>query len=121
MEHGGTARRRGGRRCHGDIRERVAPALVAPGERHPGHGRSRARGNEIPLPLAPEPLQVAGAFTIDGMGAWFVDGIDGDAGNVIGLSLPVLRRLFTAVGVRVTALWAQPEAVREPGGESTGR
>jgi septum formation protein len=68
-----------------------------------------------------EPLQVAGAFTIDGMGAWFVDGIDGDAGNVIGLSLPVLRRLFTAVGVRVTGLWARPAAVREPGGgESSG-
>ena len=52
-----------------------------------------------------EPLHVAGAFTIDGRGAAFVDGIDGDHGNVVGLSLPLLRRLLADLGVRVTDLW----------------
>jgi len=48
---------------------------------------------------------VAGAFTIDGFGGWFVEGIDGDPSNVIGISLPLLRRLLSAVGVSVTELW----------------
>jgi septum formation protein len=42
-----------------------------------------------------EPSNVAGAFTIDGFGGWFIDGITGDHHNVVGLSLPVLRRLLT--------------------------
>lgn len=53
-----------------------------------------------------EPLHVAGAFTLDGRSAPFVEGIDGDPGNVIGLSLPLLRRLLAALGVRITDLWA---------------
>lgn len=53
-----------------------------------------------------EPLRVAGAFTIDGLGGWFVDGIDGDPSNVIGLSLPTLRRLFTRAGLSIAGLWA---------------
>ncbi|MBX6167053.1 MAG: septum formation inhibitor Maf [Thermobispora bispora] len=52
-----------------------------------------------------EPLRVAGAFTLDGLGGWFVDGIDGDHGNVIGVSLPLLRRLLAEIGVPVTRLW----------------
>ena len=52
-----------------------------------------------------EALQVAGPFTIDGRAASFVDGIDGDAGNVIGISLPLLRELLAKLGVRVTDLW----------------
>ena len=52
-----------------------------------------------------EPLGVAGAFTLDGLGGWFVDGIDGDHSNVIGISLPLVRRLLAAVGVQVTDLW----------------
>lgn len=52
-----------------------------------------------------EPLQVAGAFTIDGLGAWFVDGVDGDPANVVGISLPLLRTLFAQLGVSVTDLW----------------
>jgi septum formation protein len=55
-----------------------------------------------------EPLQVAGAFTIDGRGGWFVAGVDGDPGTVIGLSLPLLRELLRRVGVGVTDLWAAP-------------
>src|SRR5580700_1590595 len=52
-----------------------------------------------------EPLAVAGAFTLDGRGGWFVEGIDGDHGTVLGVSLPVLRRLLGSLGVSVTALW----------------
>jgi septum formation protein len=53
-----------------------------------------------------EPLAVAGAFTLDGRGGWFVDGIDGDHGTVLGVSLPLLRRLLADLGVNVTSLWA---------------
>jgi septum formation protein len=52
-----------------------------------------------------EPLAVAGAFTLDGRGGWFVDGIDGDHGTVLGVSLPLLRRLLADLGVSVTSLW----------------
>ncbi|WP_129840821.1 nucleoside triphosphate pyrophosphatase [Streptomyces sp. RFCAC02] len=54
-----------------------------------------------------EPLHVAGAFTLDGRSAPFIDGIDGDPGNVIGLSLPLLRRLLRdGLGIAITDLWA---------------
>jgi septum formation protein len=52
-----------------------------------------------------EPLNVAGGFTIDGRGGAFVERIEGDAGNVIGLSLPLLRRLLGELGVPITELW----------------
>lgn len=53
-----------------------------------------------------ESLDVAGAFTLDGLGGWFVDGIDGDPSNVIGLSLPHTRALLARVGVSIADLWA---------------
>lgn len=52
-----------------------------------------------------EPLDVAGGFTLDGMGGWFVDGVIGDPSSVIGISLPLTRRLLARVGVTVTDLW----------------
>ncbi|GAC1517637.1 MAG: Maf family protein [Acidimicrobiales bacterium] len=52
-----------------------------------------------------EPLGVAGAFTLDGRSAPFIDGIDGDASTVIGLSLPLLRTLLAEVGIALTDLW----------------
>lgn len=52
-----------------------------------------------------EPLNVAGSFTIDGRGGAFVERIEGDSGNVIGLSLPLLRRLLADLGVSITDLW----------------
>jgi septum formation protein len=52
-----------------------------------------------------EPLQVAGSFTIDGRGGAFVERIEGDHGNVIGLSLPLLRRLLRDLNVSITDLW----------------
>ena len=55
-----------------------------------------------------EPLRVAGGFTIDGYAAPFVDGIDGDHGTVLGLSLPLLRALLAELGIAVADLWAKP-------------
>jgi septum formation protein len=52
-----------------------------------------------------EPLHVAGAFTIDGRGGAFVERIEGDHGNVVGLSLPLLRRLLGDLNVSITQLW----------------
>jgi septum formation protein len=52
-----------------------------------------------------EPLRVAGAFTIDGFGGPFVERIEGDAGTVIGLSLPLLRRLLADLGEEITSFW----------------
>jgi septum formation protein len=52
-----------------------------------------------------EPLRVAGGFTIDGLGGPFVERIEGDAGTVIGLSLPLLRRLLADLGEEITSFW----------------
>ena len=54
-----------------------------------------------------EPLHVAGAFTIDGLGGAFVTGIEGDYHNVVGLSLPLLRDLVAELGHRWTDLWSR--------------
>ncbi len=54
-----------------------------------------------------EPLGMAGAFTIEGLGGWWVDSIDGDHNNVIGISVPLLRRLFLDLGFTVPGLWSQ--------------
>jgi septum formation protein len=51
-----------------------------------------------------EPLQVAGAFTIDGLGGWFIERVEGDHHNVVGLSLPLLRLMLAEVNVSVTDL-----------------
>lgn len=61
-----------------------------------------------------EPLQVAGSLTIDGYGGWFVDGVDGDPSSVIGISLPLTRRLLAGVGIRVTDLWRLPPSAAVP-------
>jgi septum formation protein len=45
-----------------------------------------------------EPTEVAGAFTVDGLGGWFIDGVDGDHHNVVGVSLPALRGLLRELG-----------------------
>ncbi|NED99733.1 Maf family protein [Phytoactinopolyspora halotolerans] len=52
-----------------------------------------------------EPLRVAGAFTIDGLGGPFVTTLEGDHHNVVGLSLPLLRHLLADLGVGITSLW----------------
>ncbi|WP_084129402.1 nucleoside triphosphate pyrophosphatase [Demequina sp. NBRC 110055] len=51
-----------------------------------------------------EPLQVAGAFTVDGLGGPYVEGIDGDYHGVVGVSLPLLRHLLAEIDVPIHAL-----------------
>jgi septum formation protein len=58
-----------------------------------------------------EPLNVAGSFTLDGRGGAFVDRIEGDPGNVIGLSLPLLRNLLAEMDISITQLWRKSEEV----------
>ena len=58
-----------------------------------------------------EPLMVAGAFTVDGLGGGFVTSIDGDYHNVVGVSLPLLRDLLAELDVVMTDLW-RPGLVR---------
>lgn len=55
-----------------------------------------------------EPLECAGAFTIESLGGWFIDRIEGDPSSVIGLSLPLLRRLLHDAGLHAFQLW-RPE------------
>ncbi|MCL2543337.1 MAG: Maf family nucleotide pyrophosphatase [Nocardioidaceae bacterium] len=52
-----------------------------------------------------EPLRVAGAFTVDGLGGGFVTRVEGDHHNVVGVSLPLLRDLVRRLGHDWTALW----------------
>ncbi|MBA2444781.1 MAG: septum formation inhibitor Maf [Nocardioidaceae bacterium] len=83
-----------------------------------GSGRALARGaatvvhfaeltsGEIDAYVATgEPLTVAGAFTLDGLGGAFVRGIEGDPHNVVGISLPLLRLMAVELGVAWTDLW----------------
>jgi septum formation protein len=53
-----------------------------------------------------EPLQVAGAFTVDGLGGAFITGIEGDHHNVVGISLPLLRSLLAGLGIEWPSLWS---------------
>ena len=55
-----------------------------------------------------EPMTVAGAFSIDGLGAPFIESIDGDPSNVIGLCMPLLRRMLADLGLAITDLWRTP-------------
>jgi septum formation protein len=51
-----------------------------------------------------EPSEVAGAFTVDGLGGWFVERVDGDHHNVVGVSLPTVRAMVRAQGYELTDL-----------------
>jgi septum formation protein len=67
-------------------------------------------GNPSPDDLAAyagsgEPVAVAGGFTLDGLGGWFVEGVDGDPSAVIGIGLPLTLRLFNEVGLSISELW----------------
>jgi len=83
--------------CSGRDVQEVADTLVRFG--HPSDAEIAAYAK------TDEALNVAGPFTIDGRAAAFVDGIDGDASNVIGLSLPLFRRMLAQLGVELTSLW----------------
>lgn len=65
-----------------------------------------------------EPLHVAGAFTLDGLGGAFVERIDGDPHNVVGVSLPLLRTMLLELGIAWPALWdSRPTRREDPGRE----
>ena len=51
-----------------------------------------------------EPQNVAGGFTIDGFGGWFITGVEGDPHSVVGLSLPVLRTMLAQYGLTLADL-----------------
>jgi septum formation protein len=85
----------------GHIGQRASESLVTT-----VHFGTPAAGDLDAYLASGEPLAVAGAFTLDGLGGWFVDGIDGDPSNVIGLSLPHTRALLERVGVSVAELWS---------------
>jgi septum formation protein len=57
-----------------------------------------------------EPLEVAGAFTLDGLGGAFVSGVTGDPHNVVGISLPLLRLMFDELGFVWTDFWSRTTA-----------
>jgi septum formation protein len=84
---------------------------AASGQRAVGVARTTVRfgdpdGPELEAYVASgEPLLTAGGFTIDGRGAAFVDGVDGDPNNVLGLSVALLRRLLRELGVSISDLW----------------
>lgn len=61
-----------------------------------------------------EPLGVAGGFTIDGRGGPFVDSVQGDPHAVVGLSLPLLRRMLGEIGVGIHELWAEDTSPAPP-------
>ncbi|GJF08865.1 Maf-like protein [Mycolicibacterium cyprinidarum] len=52
-----------------------------------------------------EPIAVAGAFTLDGLGGWFIERIEGAPSNVIGLSLPLVRQMLRSAGLSIAEIW----------------
>ncbi len=69
----------------------------------------RLSDEEIEAYLATEePLWVAGSFTIDGFGAPFIKGIEGEFHTVVGLSLNALRSMMHQLGQSITNFWRKP-------------
>jgi septum formation protein len=97
-------------RC-GTLHSGLCAIDTASGRRATGVATTTVRcgtpsGREMDAYLATgEPLAVAGGFTIDGYAAPFVDAIEGDHGAVLGLSMPLLRRLLAEIGIEITDLW----------------
>lgn len=54
-----------------------------------------------------EPLEVAGAFTVDGLGGPFIEAIEGDYHSVVGISLPLLRKMTLKMNIFWPDLWDQ--------------
>jgi septum formation protein len=75
---------------------RIHTELVGTGVEFAGFSDEEARA----YIATGEPLHVAGGFTLDGLGAPLIAGVDGDPGNVIGVSVPAVRRLLAAAGLR---------------------
>lgn len=105
---------RTGRTGAADIDPRVARAGAADADRTAGTGATSSTvvqfaelsDAEVDAYVATgEPLGVAGAFTIDGLGGPFVDRVEGDYHGVVGLSLPLLRGLLARLGLTFPDLW----------------
>jgi septum formation protein len=62
-----------------------------------------------------EPLAMAGAFSLDGLGAPLVEGIEGDPSNVLGVALPLFRHMLGELGLSITALWRGQSSSPERG------
>jgi septum formation protein len=88
--------------------------LVSP---RTGHAVARVAGTKVTFAMVTdaeiaayvatgEPLRVAGAFTLDGLGGPFVERVDGDPHNVVGLSLPLLRTMLADLGIAWPSLWS---------------
>ena len=124
-------------------RERIARMSGRSGVLHTGHqmvhlesGASLGAVSHAVVHFAPmsdaeveayvatgEPLHVAGAFTVDGLGGPFVERVDGDYHGVVGISLPLLRAMLANWGVSITRLWQPPvnlagDAAHSPAVES---
>ncbi len=80
--------------------ERAVPAVV--------HFAAVSDAEIVDYVATGEPLQVAGAFTVDGLGGWFVERIEGDYHNVVGLSLPTLRGMLGELGYGLRDLGYPP-------------
>jgi septum formation protein len=112
-----------------DARQQWQSMAGRAGQLYTGHGIVRLRDREIihsdtetstttvrfgtPSPddleaylASGESLRVAGGFTLDGLGGWFIDGVDGDPSAVVGIGLPVTRSLLRRAGLSIAALWA---------------
>lgn len=61
-----------------------------------------------------EPVNVAGGFSINGLGGAFVTSIVGDPYNVVGISLPLVRQMVTDLGVAWHTLWTPRPRVERP-------
>jgi len=67
-----------------------------------------------------EPLEVAGAFTVDGLGGAFVEGVEGDHHNVVGISLPLLRLMLASIGITWPELWTANRGGPDYDGQAEG-
>ena len=126
-----------------EARERIARMAGRSGVLHTGHqmvhlesGASLGAVSHAVVHFAPmsdaeveayvatgEPLHVAGAFTVDGLGGPFAERVDGDYHGVVGISLPLLRAMLANWGVSITRLWQPPvklagDATHSPAVES---
>lgn len=85
---------------HGEVRRRASVASTTV------HFAALSDAEIAAYVSTGEPLQVAGAFTVDGLGGPFVTRIEGDYHNVVGLSLPLLRTMLRELGLDWPTLWA---------------
>lgn len=106
-------------------RERLREMSGQTGYLHSGHcvidiatGREASAVSTAAVHIAPltdleidryiatgEPLEVAGSFTVDGLGGPFIDAIEGDYHGIVGISLPLLRQLVDRLGYSITDFW----------------